>query len=83
VASKEYTGELSKRSIQPGVALNAAWDGSTFNCPAGSQVFLEKWCCPDGYEFDTNSGQFTTFICCPTGKAYLVPGWSNAEAHDP
>ncbi|KAJ9612571.1 hypothetical protein H2200_004168 [Cladophialophora chaetospira] len=58
---------LMKRSLQPGLAGNAAWDGSTFRCPPGSNVFLDKWCCPEGYEFDTNSGQFTSYICCPVG----------------
>ncbi|OCT50768.1 hypothetical protein CLCR_11345 [Cladophialophora carrionii] len=58
---------LLKRSNQPGIAGNAAWDGSTYRCPEGSNIFLEKWCCPEGYEYDTNSGQFTSFICCPIG----------------
>ncbi|KIW71102.1 hypothetical protein PV04_03307 [Phialophora macrospora] len=60
---------LLKRSVQPGVAGNAAWDGTNYRCPEGSNIFMEEWCCPEGYEYDSNSGEFTTFICCPIGEA--------------
>lgn len=72
VAATDGSGGLLKRSLQPGLAGNAGWDGSTYRCPAGSNIFLEKWCCPDGYEYDTNSGQFTSYICCPVGMALLL-----------
>jgi hypothetical protein len=79
VKSTDVASPLLKRSIQPGLAGNAAWDGSTYRCPAGSNIFLESWCCPDGYAYDTTSGQFTSYICCPVGMI-LTPFRIDPEA---
>lgn len=81
--SADAVAHLAKRSIQPGLAANAAWNGSTYRCPPGSNVFLQQWCCPDGYEYDTNSGQFLSYICCPIGIAMTyspMPGDNETPA---
>lgn len=68
VACNPLTGALLKRSAQPGIALNAGWDGSSYKCAPGSNpTRFDKYCCPNGYELNTDINSFTSFLCCPIG----------------
>jgi hypothetical protein len=68
VAGNPLTGPLFKRSAQPGIALNAGWDGTTYKCPTGfSAQSIDKYCCPDGYELNLDMNSFTSILCCPVG----------------